>query len=54
MLQSHPVIAGVPNVAGIGCLLAPTLSQIGTAAIAGDEECTKQEERDFAHDAFAS
>ena len=53
-LQFHPVIAGMPDVAGVGGLLASALRQIRTAAICQCQQRNEKQRRDFFHDAFAS
>ena len=53
-LQFHPVIAGMPNIAGVGGLLASALRQIRTAAICQCQQTQRKAEADFFHDAFAS
>ncbi len=53
-LQFHPVIAGMPDVAGVGGLLASALRQIRTAPICQCQQRNEKHRRDFFHDAFAS
>jgi acyl-CoA thioesterase YciA len=53
-LQFHPVIAGMPDVAGVGGLLTSALRQIRTAPICQCQQRNEKQRRDFFHDALAS
>ena len=53
-LQFHPVVTGMPNIAGVSSLLASTFCQIRTAAIRQCQQRNEKQRRDFLHEACAS